>query len=239
MLSSRDHHGLDGDLKAEGDRRRTRFGPQRSGRWRRETFLAREEWAKPRGRKSIRRHCGSGDRGVAGLWPDRAIEGPGARLPRPALLEICRPPTGPTQGVPNRRVRNGKPGVQKGCRSSLKRRTTRRPRLVRAASCRGCVHIYRSARTKPHLSFDQAQHQPSHASKPRGWSKTIVCPRYPLPGTAPTITKVDRRKRCGGDCRIAKHSQAVLPTTTAPTKENACRHHSEAIPTCARLKVIL
>src|SRR6516162_7471377 len=37
------------------------------------TFLAREEWAKPRGRKSLRRRCGLDDRGAAGLRPDRAI----------------------------------------------------------------------------------------------------------------------------------------------------------------------
>src|SRR5579883_2644016 len=35
-----------------------------------ETFLPREEWAKPRGRKSRRGRCGSGDRGAAGLRPD-------------------------------------------------------------------------------------------------------------------------------------------------------------------------
>src|SRR4029077_4295821 len=33
------------------------------------------EWAKPRGRKSHRRHCGLGDRGAAVLWPDQAITG--------------------------------------------------------------------------------------------------------------------------------------------------------------------
>ena len=37
------------------------------------TFLPREEWAKPRGRKSQRRCCGSDDRGEAGLRPDQAI----------------------------------------------------------------------------------------------------------------------------------------------------------------------
>jgi hypothetical protein len=37
--------------------------------------LTREEWAKPRGRKSHRRRCGSGDRGVAALRPDQAMRG--------------------------------------------------------------------------------------------------------------------------------------------------------------------
>ncbi|MDA9495136.1 hypothetical protein XI08_39885 [Bradyrhizobium sp. CCBAU 11361] len=74
MFRARDHRGLDGDLKAEDDRRRTRF----EGRSEAEdvvaaTFLPREEWAKPRGRKSQQRRCGSDDRGEAGLRPDRAI----------------------------------------------------------------------------------------------------------------------------------------------------------------------
>src|SRR5580704_350407 len=43
-----------------------------------ETFLPREEWAKPRGRKSHRRRCGSGDRGAAVLWPDQPGRGRGS-----------------------------------------------------------------------------------------------------------------------------------------------------------------
>src|SRR5215831_8251120 len=48
-----------------------------------ETLLAREEWAKPRGRKSRRRHCGTGDRGAAVLWPDQAIRGRVASVRQP------------------------------------------------------------------------------------------------------------------------------------------------------------
>jgi hypothetical protein len=48
-------------------------------------FLAREEWAKPRGRKSHRHRCGPGDRGAAVLWPDQAIRGPVARAGPTAL----------------------------------------------------------------------------------------------------------------------------------------------------------
>src|SRR5262249_56292005 len=51
------------------------------------TFLPREEWAKPRGRKSIRRRCGSDDRGAAGLRPDRAIAEPGASRAEPQVRE--------------------------------------------------------------------------------------------------------------------------------------------------------
>jgi hypothetical protein len=76
----RDHRGLDGDLKAEGDRRRTRSGRSVAEDGGSETFLPREEWAKPRGRKSHRSRCGSGDRGAAGLRPDQANERQGARV---------------------------------------------------------------------------------------------------------------------------------------------------------------
>jgi hypothetical protein len=79
VFELRDHRGLDGDLKAEGDRRRTHSGRSAAEDGGAETFQPREERAKPRGRKSQRRQCGSGDRGVAGLRPDQANERPGAR----------------------------------------------------------------------------------------------------------------------------------------------------------------
>src|SRR5215467_1213649 len=48
------------------------------------TFLAREEWAQPRGRKSRRPLLRQGDRGFAVLWPDHAIKRPrGSRARRP------------------------------------------------------------------------------------------------------------------------------------------------------------
>src|SRR5216684_5065861 len=43
------------------------------------TFLPREEWAKPRGRKSHQRRCGPGDRGAAALRLDQAKERPWVR----------------------------------------------------------------------------------------------------------------------------------------------------------------
>jgi len=53
-VSSPHHCGLDGDRQAAGDRRRTcsagRSAAEDGGR---ETFLFREEWAQPKGRKSI------------------------------------------------------------------------------------------------------------------------------------------------------------------------------------------
>src|ERR1700738_3899922 len=79
VFELRDHRGLDGDLKAEGDRRRTHSGRSAAKDGGGETFLSREEWAKPRGRKSHRRRCGSGGRGGGGLRPEQANERPGAR----------------------------------------------------------------------------------------------------------------------------------------------------------------
>ena len=47
--------------------------------------MPREEWAQPRGRKSIRRRCGSGDRGAAVLRPDQAMRGRVVRAPNSIL----------------------------------------------------------------------------------------------------------------------------------------------------------
>src|ERR1700758_3394154 len=74
VFRARDHRGLDGDLQAEDDRRRTRRAGAQAEDAVAATFLPREEWAKPRGRKSLARRCGSDDRGAAGLRPDRAIK---------------------------------------------------------------------------------------------------------------------------------------------------------------------
>src|SRR5262249_6269392 len=85
-VRARDHRSLDGDLQAEGDRRRTHLRAESAAEdGGGETFLPREEWAKPRGRKSHRRRCGTGDRGADVLWPDQAIRGPVARVGPTAL----------------------------------------------------------------------------------------------------------------------------------------------------------
>src|SRR2546421_8701119 len=75
VFRARDHRGLDGDLKAEDDRRRTRWraGAQRRTPLELLSCLARNG-RKPRGRKSLQRRCGSDDRGAAALGPDRAIK---------------------------------------------------------------------------------------------------------------------------------------------------------------------
>src|ERR1700734_1379007 len=78
LFRARDHRGLDGDLQAGGDRRRTRFraGAQRRMVAGRVSCLARNAGSAGRGRKSHRRRCVSGDRGAAVLRPDQAIERP-------------------------------------------------------------------------------------------------------------------------------------------------------------------
>src|SRR6516225_316970 len=78
-----------------------------------ESFLSREEWAKPRGRKSHRRRCGSGGRGAAVLWPDQAIRGRVASVRQPRgedVADIER--TAQEAGLTGRR--KGKRCVQMG-----------------------------------------------------------------------------------------------------------------------------
>src|SRR6478672_12255095 len=122
----RDHRGLDGDLEAEGDRRRTRLGRSAAEDGGGETFLPREEWAKPRGRKSHRSRCGSGDRGAAGLRLDQANERQGAACAEqhfgevPAIDRLI-------QEAPYSRRKNRKPGVQNGGHLSPRRQTTTHP----------------------------------------------------------------------------------------------------------------
>jgi hypothetical protein len=90
------------------------FGPERGGGWRRGDFLVlREEWAKPRGRKSIRRRCGKGDRGAAVLWPDQAIRGHVARASGSYEGEGWRI-SWPAQDVGLQERRKRSPSVRKG-----------------------------------------------------------------------------------------------------------------------------
>jgi len=51
VFRARDHRGLDGDLQAEGDRRRTRSGRSVAEGAGVKTFLPREEWALAQGKK--------------------------------------------------------------------------------------------------------------------------------------------------------------------------------------------
>ena len=71
---ARDHRGLDGDRKAEGDRRRTRLRAAATRRTQAGEFLVSRGMGAAQGKKLARRRCGIGDRGAAGLRPDQAIE---------------------------------------------------------------------------------------------------------------------------------------------------------------------
>src|SRR6266478_2434162 len=53
VFRARDHRGLDGDLQAEDDRRRTRSGRSAAEDAVVETFLPREEWALAQGKKVL------------------------------------------------------------------------------------------------------------------------------------------------------------------------------------------
>src|SRR6516165_7892153 len=82
-----------------------------------ETLLPREEWAQPRGRKSIRRRCGSGDRGAAALWPDRAGERPcGSRDRTASSGEDVADFGCPSQTAQRGRRRERNYGVREGVR---------------------------------------------------------------------------------------------------------------------------
>src|ERR1700704_3424583 len=71
VFELRDHRGLDGDRKAEA------IDAAPAGAEAQRRMAA---GGSPRGKKPHRRHCGSGDRGAAGLRPDQANERPGARV---------------------------------------------------------------------------------------------------------------------------------------------------------------
>jgi hypothetical protein len=53
VFRARDHRGLDGDLQAEDDRRRTRSGRSAAEDAGVKTFLPREEWALAQGKKVL------------------------------------------------------------------------------------------------------------------------------------------------------------------------------------------
>ena len=150
LCRARDHRGLDGDQEAGGDRRRTR---SRAGAQRRmaearppprrgPAFLPREEWAnrgprgacpagcEPRGRKSSRRRCGSGDRGAAVLGPDHAMRGRVAATPNTPSGTVLADIAAPEQEARDAERSKRNPGAEKAVFPvSRRRRACRRRRL--------------------------------------------------------------------------------------------------------------
>ena len=80
------------------------------------TFLPREEWAKPRGRKSRRRRCSSGDRGAAVLRLDQAKERPWVARRTASSREVVANLKGPAQEIRQAGRSEGGRGVEKGRR---------------------------------------------------------------------------------------------------------------------------
>jgi hypothetical protein len=89
-VRARDHRGLDGDLQAEGDRRRThvRAGAQRRMAVARLSWL-REEWAKPRGRKSRRRHCDQAIEAQPSFGQIKPLRRHGSQVRRPQEKDVA------------------------------------------------------------------------------------------------------------------------------------------------------
>jgi hypothetical protein len=198
--------------------------------------LPREEWAKPRGRKSHRRRCGTGDRGADVLWPDQAIRGPVARV-------------GPT-AVRRRRGGNrvtrtrGRPH---GAKEKKPLRTEGRHCMFRprphSAPHGGSCRIHRGAASVR-----------SSAAATALWSR-LGGDQRPAPSTTTLETtngegsaligqrrQLMRRCHAGGNAlsgvgrgaESTMRSQAVTATMIAPATATACRQPSAGMPTCAR-----
>src|SRR5258707_4920902 len=117
VFELRDHRGLDGDLKAEGDRRRTPWGRSAAEDGGGETFLPREEWAKPRGRMSDRRHCGKAIEALPSCGQIEPSRGRAGRAPDSHRWEKTWQ-TRPAQEARLSGRRNRNAGVQKSGRNS-------------------------------------------------------------------------------------------------------------------------
>lgn len=99
------------------------------------TFLPREEWAKPRGRKSNRRRCSSGDRGAAVLRLDQAKERPWVVRRTASSREVVANLKGPAQETRRAGRREGGRSVEKGRHRPSQPGANDEPAT---ASCRPC-----------------------------------------------------------------------------------------------------
>jgi hypothetical protein len=66
----------------------------------------REEWAKPRGRKSWRRHCGKAIEAQPSLWPDRVIDETASSRARRPAGKVMRAWDHARAGVAEREIAN-------------------------------------------------------------------------------------------------------------------------------------
>jgi len=130
---------------------------------------------KPRGRKSHRRHCGSGDRGVAGLRPDQANERPGASRTLNSILETCQLAIGPHK-------RSRVPGEVRDnlARGKAAPRRRNRPNPTRGRVTAGSqssveTPISSEAREGPRGPRHAEEGLPRRSESNRRWSLRVTC----------------------------------------------------------------
>ena len=193
-----------------------------------ETFLPREEWAKPRGRKSHRRRCGPGDRGAAVLWPDQAIEA--ACFARPTALRRRRGGyrVTRTRGRPDR-AKQKKAWRSNGRPLHVQPPAAQRPIANRVAPDGGDASI-RSKRCDD--CYGDPRSAPTAIEIGNGGSSA-------LPGRR---RQGIRRYHAGGNAlsgvgrgaESIMRAQAVAATTIAPAIAIACFQLSAGMPMCAK-----
>jgi hypothetical protein len=120
----------------------------------------REEWAKPRGRKSQRRHCGKAIEAQPFLWPGRVIDETASSRARRPAGKVMRPWDHARAGVAVREIANlahaKAPRIPEPCpaeKCSLRRCSVRRYR--RALSHRRANSAFTA------MTADTAEHHPT------------------------------------------------------------------------------
>jgi hypothetical protein len=184
--------------------------------------LPREEWAKPRGRKFHRCHCGLGGRGEAGLRPDQANESRGVRVRRTAFRRCGS----------ERAVHTRSRAVQAKKRETW--RAERQPVLTEAADV--------GAWAGDHMvGIGRSSCRPKRA-RGRRCGATSNDDRYQDQGNRETTKAHARRQRSSwwlnsprrraGLVCMETWAQAVPPIAIGPGTANHSRHHSFGIPKC-------
>ena len=194
-----------------------------------ETFLPREEWAKPRGRKSRRRRCGSGDRGAAVLRLDQAKERPCGRTPNSILGRRRGRPEGVLQRVP------ASPGEETAAMGQKKEASSPRPIGAGGHLPHG-VHRPRRERSRRSAParvalLEGPEHNTSRRASPtrrsgrRGRQRFWPCAASKL-ASEPGL----RGMLPSDDGTTAKRENALMPARMAPMIANACCHPTVDMP---------